>query len=141
MKLEALIASGYGMAERYNCAEKILFGANEVYGLGFPRSHMTVASCFGGGMGVGSDCGALTGALMVLGHLTVVDHSHEGTLAMEVAKAYRAAFQKELEADSVLCSVLKPQYFVPDRSCEQLIIIAARVLDQIIEAYDLVKEA
>lgn len=50
----------------YNCAESVLKAFNEENGLNIPVS---IASPFGAGMTVGSTCGAVTGALMVLGAL------------------------------------------------------------------------
>lgn len=52
--------------EGYNCAESILKAFNEDNGLNIPVS---LASPFGSGMTVGSTCGAITGALMVVGAL------------------------------------------------------------------------
>lgn len=53
-------------AEGYNCAQAVLLAfADE---LGMKKEELSnVALCFGGGMGTGSTCGALTGGLMVLG--------------------------------------------------------------------------
>ena len=133
--LEQLLASGYGIKERYNCAEKMLFGANEAYGLGMSRQHLLTASCFGGGMAVGGTCGVISGALMVLGLLTVKDHAHEGTLSQQVAASYIQAFRKAYKADQ--CAVLKPVYTVPDRSCESMIITGGRILDTVIQQYGL----
>ena len=78
-KLEELIAAGFGKAahytpeenERYggvnlNCCERILRGANIAYDLGMREEDMRVSAPFGGGMGIGSTCGAIVGALMAL---------------------------------------------------------------------------
>ena len=35
--LKDLIESGFGEKEGYNCAEKILYGANIAYSLGLPK--------------------------------------------------------------------------------------------------------
>ena len=78
-KLYDLIAANFGKAafyteeerERYggvnlNCCERILRGANIAYDLGMREEDMRVSAAFGGGMGIGSTCGAIAGALMVL---------------------------------------------------------------------------
>jgi len=50
----------------YNCAQSVFSVFAPDFGLAKEKSLM-IASCFGGGMRMGSVCGALTGALMVLG--------------------------------------------------------------------------
>ncbi len=53
-------------AEGYNCAQAVLLAFAEDFG--FTKEELAgIALCFGGGMGIGSTCGALTGGLMVLG--------------------------------------------------------------------------
>ena len=77
-KLYDLIAANFGKAafyteeerERYggvnlNCCERILRGANIAYDLGMREEDMRVSAAFGGGMGIGSTCGAIAGALKI----------------------------------------------------------------------------
>ncbi|AOR24155.1 C-GCAxxG-C-C family (seleno)protein [Clostridium taeniosporum] len=71
--------------EGYNCAESILKAFNEDNELNIPVS---LASPFGSGMTVGSTCGAITGALMVVGALkgrnTNEERNNSRTFAKEV---------------------------------------------------------
>lgn len=60
--------------EGYNCAESIIKAVNEEKNLNIPVS---MASPFGAGMTVGSTCGAITGALMVLGAVKGRETSEE----------------------------------------------------------------
>lgn len=60
--------------EGYNCAESILKTFNEDTNLDIPVS---MASPFGGGMSVGSTCGAITGTLMAIGALKGRNSSEE----------------------------------------------------------------
>ncbi len=53
-------------AQGYNCAQSVIGTYAEALGLDADIAKK-VSSCFGGGMRMGSTCGALTGALMVLG--------------------------------------------------------------------------
>src|SRR5690554_169748 len=76
--LKELIESGFGNEEDYNCAEKILYGANKVYNLGLDKKALKLSAGFGGGMGIESVCGALTAAVMVLSHIYVENIAHEG---------------------------------------------------------------
>lgn len=60
--------------EGYNCAESIIKAVNEDIDLDIPLS---IASPFGGGMSVGSTCGAITGTLMAVGALKGRNSSDE----------------------------------------------------------------
>lgn len=60
--------------EGYNCAESVLKAFNEDTGLDIP---IAIASPFGGGMTVGSTCGAITGILMAVGALKGRNSSEE----------------------------------------------------------------
>lgn len=52
--------------EGFNCAQSVFAAFAPAFGL--KRDHaLRIASAFGGGMNIGSTCGALTGAMMVLG--------------------------------------------------------------------------
>jgi C_GCAxxG_C_C family probable redox protein len=81
-KLKRLLEDGFGQLNSYtadeklsfgnvnmNCCERILYGSNIVYELGLSNNNMRLAAGFGGGMGIGSMCGAISGAVMVLGLL------------------------------------------------------------------------
>ena len=76
--LAELIESGFGNSEDFNCAEKILYGANQAYQLGLNKDALKLSAGFGGGMGIGDTCGALTASVMVLSLLFVkaVSYTH-----------------------------------------------------------------
>ena len=69
--------------EGYNCAESVLKAFNEDTGLDIPVS---IASPFGGGMSVGSTCGAITGTLMAVGALKGRNSSDEKNDSMKLTK-------------------------------------------------------
>lgn len=69
--------------EGYNCAESVLKAFNEDTGLDIPVS---IASPFGGGMSVGSTCGAITGTLMAIGALKGRNTSNEKNNSRELTK-------------------------------------------------------
>ena len=60
-----LLQDGFGSAMDLNCAEKILYGANWAYNMKLPGEALKLAAGFGGGMGVESSCGVITGGVMV----------------------------------------------------------------------------
>jgi len=129
--LSTLIEQGYGEPEDLNCAEKILYGANEVYQLGLTPEALRLASGFGGGMAIGSVCGALTAAIMVLGILFVKDRAHESDkikiLTQELFDTYRE------QMGDIDCNPLKNRYRREDIKCRDVIAKAAAALDTIIK--------
>ncbi|WP_285943197.1 C-GCAxxG-C-C family (seleno)protein, partial [Faecalibaculum rodentium] len=61
----------------YNCAESVLHAANEYYGLGLHEHDMRCMAGFGGGMFVGSVCGALVGAQAALSAMIIEVKAHD----------------------------------------------------------------
>lgn len=128
--LKELILKGYGEEEDFNCAEKILYGANEAYQLGMTKEAMKLSAGFGGGMGIGSVCGALTAAVMVLSHLYVERCAHEGPRIRELTQELFQEYEKTM--GEIHCIPLKERYRTEEYKCRDVIVRAAEVLDQII---------
>ncbi len=128
--LKELIEQGYGEKEDFNCAEKILYGANEAYQLHMENSSLRLSAGFGGGMGIGSVCGALTASVMVLSYLFVKNQAHESdrikTFTQELFQSYRKSM------GDIDCNPLKSRYRTEDCKCRQVIAKAAEILDQIV---------
>jgi C_GCAxxG_C_C family probable redox protein len=133
--LADLIKSGFGIAEDYNCAETILAGANQVYHLGLDQNAMKLAAGFGGGMAIEGDCGALTGAIMVLGKLYVKDRAHESDKIKELTKELFERYRREMEETD--CAPLKAKYRNDEVKCRLVILKAAEILDEIVAREDL----
>ena len=57
----------------YNCAQAVFAPFAEQAGLSFEQS-VAITQAFGGGMHMGSVCGAITGGLMALGVLGIADN-------------------------------------------------------------------
>jgi len=129
--LYKLMDQGYGEAEDFNCAEKILYGANEVYNLGLDKKALKLSAGFGGGMGIGSVCGALTASVMVLSHLFVEEKSHESTKIKKLSKQLLDKYEKEM--GSIDCRPLMIAHRTKEIKCKNVIVVAARILDEIIE--------
>jgi len=128
--LSTLLEQGYGEIEDFNCAEKILYGANQAYNLGLDDQALKIAAGFGGGMAIGSVCGALTASVMVLGLLFVKKKAHESskikTLTQELFNAYR----KEMK--DIHCGPLKAKHRTEELKCKNVIVKAAEILDRMI---------
>lgn len=131
MSLKALIQEGYGNEQDFNCAEKILNGANQAYGLNLPAEALKLAAGFGGGMGIENTCGALTGSVMVLSHMFVKERGHESTRIKELTQELFSTFEKKM--GNIICAPLKKDYRTEELGCTNVIIATAEVLDAIIE--------
>ena len=134
MDLQELIASGYGRIEgdyahSYNCAERILNGANEVYGLGLDENSRHLACGFGAGLFVGSTCGAVCAAAMVVGCLETKDRLNQHQTPEIKEKLPRLLQQFQAEEGSLLCSDLRPVYG-EQSNCRPLLLKIAALLDR-----------
>ncbi|MBR0091214.1 MAG: C_GCAxxG_C_C family protein [Lachnospiraceae bacterium] len=89
-----------------DCSQVVIEAFSEETGLKKEEGYR-IGAAFGGGMGVGETCGAVTGAMIVLGCL----YGHDDTAHMEkkdVINAKRAAFLERFQKrhDSFNCNGL-----------------------------------
>jgi len=130
MMLSTLILQGYGEKEDLNCAEKILYGANQVYHLGLDQQALKMSAGFGGGMAIESVCGGLTAAIMVLGCLFVKKSAHESSRIKDLTQELFMTYQTEMH--TINCDSLKAEHRTEDLKCRKVIAKAAEILDKII---------
>lgn len=96
----------------FNCAESIVKAYNEEFGRDVP---VKLASAFGGGMCSGSTCGAITGAMLILGDANGRDDSFEMNNTRGIANAImRDVMDKYHTTD---CIILKRNGV----SCDEII--------------------
>lgn len=129
--LSDLIKQGFGEEEDFNCAEKILYGANLAYNLGLDQQTLRLSAGFGGGMGMGSVCGTLTAAIMVLGILFVENKAHESDSIKRLTQELLVTFRKDMGQTN--CNMLKIQYRTGPEKCLQVLAKTAELLDSIVE--------
>ncbi|HBF37914.1 MAG TPA: hypothetical protein DDW50_11390 [Firmicutes bacterium] len=128
--LYELLKNGYGKDRDFNCAEKVLYGANEAYQLGLNHDVLKLASGFGGGMAIEGTCGALTASIMVLGRLFVKDTAHESSRIKDLTKELFDEYQKAM--GDINCAPLKAKYRTEAIGCRDVIFKAAEILDEIV---------
>lgn len=129
--LHTLIEQGYGEKEDFNCAEKILYGANQVYKLGLSQESLRMAAGFGGGMAIGSVCGTLTASIMVLSILFVKERAHESSKIKDLTQELFMNYRREMQ--EIDCDPLKTKYRTEELKCRLVIMKAAEILDNIIQ--------
>ncbi|MFP4364854.1 MAG: C-GCAxxG-C-C family (seleno)protein [Spirochaetia bacterium] len=127
--LEELLSHGFGKDSNLNCAEIILYGANEAYNIGLQKQSLRLAAGFGEGMGVQTTCGAAAGAIMVLSILFVKNKAKESALIKELCREFFSSFQEK--AGEIDCRLLKENQNTNGPDCDSIVLIAASVLDTI----------
>lgn len=110
---------------------KILYGANWAYNMKLPGEALKLAAGFGGGMGVESSCGVITGGVMVLSSLYVSRNGHESGRIKALEKEFIETFTKEM--GTIDCSDLKAKYRNDEIKCNLVIFKAGEILDRIVE--------
>lgn len=128
--LQELIKNGYGDEQDFNCAETILYGANEAYHLGLDIEALKMSAGFGAGMFIGDKCGALTAAVMVLSHLFTDRVAHNTPKLTDLVKELFERYREKM--GEVDCTPLKEKYRTKENGCHIVIYEAAVILDDIV---------
>ncbi|NLZ54434.1 MAG: hypothetical protein GX892_15075 [Thermoanaerobacteraceae bacterium] len=121
----------YSKEHDLNCAETILYAANDVYKLGLDKNALKMAAGFGGGMGVDSVCGALTGGIMVLSLLFVKDRAHESQRMKTLVKEFLHRYSEKM--GDMNCPYLKEKHHNNEVRCLNVIKEAGIILDDIVK--------
>jgi C_GCAxxG_C_C family probable redox protein len=114
-----------------NCAETMLYAANEEYGMDLTKETLKTVAAFGGGMAIESVCGAITGALAVIGILFTKEKAHESDKIKNLTIEFFNEFKKELGTFN--CMELKAKYKTEELRCGVMVDTAASILDKIIK--------
>ncbi len=117
-----------------NCAEAMVYGANEEFNLNLPKEAFDTMGAFGGGMRVGSVCGAVTGSLAVIGILFNSEEFEKQEKMKRIAEEFLEEFEKRY--GHLDCIVLKEKYRDEVIGCEPTVRMAAKVLEEIIVKYE-----
>jgi len=121
----------YSREHDLNCAETILYSANDAYNLGLDKNALKMVAGFGGGIYVGSVCGALAGGIMVLSRLFVKDRAHKSPHIKELIREFLHRYCKKM--GDINCSYLKDEYYKSEIKCLDVIKEAGIILDDIVK--------
>lgn len=113
-----------------NCAETILYAANDQYHLELSKDALKIMAAFGGGVAVEELCGAAAGAAAVIGVLYTNLRGHESPRVKELTNEFMVSFKKRLGTYN--CKELKEKYKNDTDRCKEMIIAAAEGLEVII---------
>ncbi len=115
----------------YNCAEAMIYAANDVYELNLSKDTLKVMAGFGGGMAVESTCGALAGGIAVLGILFVKEKAHESDQMKNLVTEFMNLFETRM--GTIYCGELKDRYREePPQKCRCVVEVAADILEKIL---------
>lgn len=120
----------YAKEYDFNCAETILYAANEEYNLNLDKNTLKTMAAFGGGMAIESVCGAITGSLAVLGIMFTKERAHESEKVKQLSQEFFKGFEDKLNTSN--CKELKEKYRNDEIRCSSILYAAAEVLDNII---------
>ena len=113
-----------------SCAEVMIYAASDEYNMNLKSETLKTMSAFGGGMGIESVCGAITGSLAVIGILFTKEKAHEGDRVKKLCQEFFQKFQTKLSANN--CATLKAKYKKEDTGCRVMIETATKILDEIV---------
>ena len=120
----------YDKAYDLNCAEAIIYAANEEYDMKLSKETLKTMAAFGGGMAIESVCGAITGSLAVLSLLYTKDRGHESNRVKNLSKEFFQEYHNTLETNN--CAELKAKYKNEELRCSRMVNVAAEILDKIV---------
>ena len=123
----------YNEEYNLNCAETIMYAANDAYSLNLDKNTLRTMSAFGGGMCIGDTCGAITGALAVLGIIFTKQRSHESDKIKKLTVEFFNKFSVTLGMKN--CIELKNEYFNNEERCSKMLYTSAEILEQLIKEY------
>ena len=113
-----------------NCSEVMMYAASDEYNMNLKSETLKTMSSFGGGMGIESVCGAITGSLSVIGILFTKERAHEGDRVKKLCQEFFQKFEAKLSTNN--CRSLKAEYKKEDIGCRVMIETAAIILDEIV---------
>lgn len=118
----------------FNCAETMLHACNDTYNLNITEDDMRTMAGFGGGMFIGSTCGALVGTIAALSKMVCQTKAHDMLPVLRpLIQKHTRNFQAILKA--LDCAHVKPLYHDPDPKikCIKTCLLAAKALEKTIE--------
>ncbi|MEG0307753.1 MAG: C-GCAxxG-C-C family (seleno)protein [Clostridium sp.] len=125
-----MVKKYYGEKYDLNCAETLIYAANEEYKLNLSKETFKTMAAFGGGMAVEGTCGVITGSICVIGIMFTKDRAHESDYVKTLTQEFIENFKKECNA--VNCDELKALYRDENIRCYSIVEKGAIILDNII---------
>ncbi|RGW74772.1 hypothetical protein DWV56_07680 [Holdemanella biformis] len=118
----------------YNCSETLLHACNESYQLDISEEDMKMMAGFGGGMFIGSTCGALVGSIAALSKMVCKTKAHDMLPELRPLIQKHTRNFKEL-LGNLDCAHIKPLHHStdPNIKCMNTCLLAAKALEKTME--------
>ncbi len=126
-------AKKYWDKEKYdlNCAECIIYAANEEYNLNLSSETLKTLAAFGGGMGSGCTCGTLAGAAAVIGVMFTEVSGHKSPKVRVMIQEVIRRFKDEFGYTD--CKDIKGKMTnKEERMCTHMIEVTSKILEDVI---------
>ncbi|AOR22521.1 C-GCAxxG-C-C family (seleno)protein [Clostridium taeniosporum] len=119
-----------------NCAECLIYAANEEYELNLSKETLKTMSAFGGGMAIGEMCGVISGAIAAIGIMFTNISGHKSPIVREMTTEFINKFKDILGSNN--CIKLREEYkkSKEDGTCIVMVETAAEILQDIVIKYD-----
>lgn len=114
-----------------NCAETMIYAANEEYNMNLDKNTLKTMAAFGGGMAIESVCGVITGSIAALGILFTKERAHESDKVKNLTAEFFERFMERLGTNN--CGKLKEKYRDDESRCSDMVYVAAEILDDIVK--------
>ncbi|SFC43293.1 C-GCAxxG-C-C family (seleno)protein [Clostridium uliginosum] len=114
-----------------NCAECLIYAANEEYDLKLSHETLKTMAAFGGGMAVGDVCGVISGSIAVIGIMFTEVSGHKTPAVRDMTREFIKIFKERLGSNN--CIELRKQYRKSEDGCIVMVETASEVLEKIIQ--------
>jgi len=121
----------------YNCAEAMIRGADEAYGLRIGHDDIKLFSGYGLGMGCMGTCGLATVGLAVYSRLAVGARAHDTEGFVQACHRYMDGFAAQV--GSTGCAQLRQMRYDRTAKCRQSVVLACRYTEEFLVQAGLVK--
>jgi len=121
----------YYKGHNLNCAETILYAANDEYNLGLDKNAFKMAAGFGAGMYTGTVCGALSGGIMAISRLFVDDKAHTSPNLKALVEEFLSRYSNKM--GDINCSYLREKHHNKEVRCLNVIKEAGIILDEMVK--------
>ncbi len=116
-----------------NCAEAMLYSANEKYDLGLSKNALRMTAGFGGGVQEGHLCGIISGAVAVLGIFFKDKVYNDEDLLKITISDFKEKFRELYQ--NIDCDYLVEHYKTEELGCNDMIAKSSIMLQEVIDKY------
>jgi len=122
----------YFIDQNCNCAHAVFYAVADDFNIELTEQTKKVVAPFGGGMGAGCTCGALTGAVAAIGLVIDSKETYYKDIRVDLLKQFKERFQ------TFECVELTPKYkkdVFNTKKCYEIVEGTLEILDNLFDEY------